>query len=247
MNNAQVKKTPPKILVHTDCSLAALETIQFAASIGNRANADLILNFWENGNCEDKTLLKVLVDNANLANAKIMGSLPLSRLIADRGAYDFVIFGRHVKKACKFINQSPKPVLVVKENPGWMDQITFFSFFNEKDHQIFRHVLELADILECRIKFVYLKTPFINQNEEKIRLRLQKFADEYPDYNITYEIPFGKYTVEGIVDYINENDIGIAAIPNEGRKSWKRLIRPNLFEFLVRLVTKPLMIIPEGA
>ncbi|MDN3668030.1 universal stress protein [Echinicola jeungdonensis] len=173
---------------------------------------------------------------------------------------DYVVIGSHgangIKElffgsnAQKIIRYSPCPTLVIKgkaENTQ-IRQIAFASLFHEEDHKSFRKVLEFADTIGAQVSLLYVNTPFIYEKEDKISERIQQFLSKvpgYPEKQFKSYIEFGKYSEEGMLDFIKENEIDLLAIPTSGRNPISRMLKSSFTEKIVNHIKKPVLTILE--
>lgn len=173
---------------------------------------------------------------------------------------DYVVIGSHgargIKElllgsnAQKIIRYAPCPALVVKgrvENIQ-IKEIAFASFFHEEDHKPFHKVLEFADTIGAQVSLLYVNTPFIYERQDKISERIQQFLSqvpEYPEKQFKTYIEFGKYSEEGMLDFMKEKDMDLLAIPTSGRNGFSRVFKPSFTEKVVNHIEKPILTILE--
>jgi len=173
---------------------------------------------------------------------------------------DYVVIGSHgangIKEllvgsnAQKIIRYSPCPTLVIKGKAENIQirEIAFASFFHEEDHKPFLKVLEFADTIGAQVNLLYVNTPFIYERKEIIVDRIHQFLMQipgYPERDFKTYIEFGKYSDEGMLDFIKENEIDLLAIPTSGRKRISRVLKSSFTERIVNHIEKPVLTILE--
>lgn len=145
--------------------------------------------------------------------------------------------------AQKVIRHSRCPVLVIKKMPKKIvpEQIVFISLFKECDLKAFQKLLSLANIFRAGVKLLYVKTPFQNEHTDTIKCRIQNFMKKACGKMLEYRIEFGKWSEDGVLDYITRNDTELIAISTEGRTGLSRIVRPSFAESLVNHVPIPVL------
>ena len=145
--------------------------------------------------------------------------------------------------AQKIIRYSLNPVLVIKEMPKRIipDNMVFISLFKRCDLKAFTKLMSIANTFGARVKLLYIQTPFQRENKRDVEKRIMSFLNKLSIKNLDYHIEFGKWSEEGVKDYINKNSPSLVAISTEGRKGLARFRKPSFAENLVNHISIPII------
>lgn len=201
------------------------ELIQKADSLGIQASKVLIYN-----NTNEKLHKYVEDDKIELV---IMGS---------HGQYGFkeFILGSNTYS---MLRRSNIPILVVKESN---EKLTLDSFvvatnFKEKAGAAFKNIEQIAEMLQAKMKVVYVNTP-TNFLETPDIVKIGKgFVKEYASYNHDIHIVDAFREERGILQFSEKVKADAIFVVTEGKSDLAQYFSPSITENLITMSNLPVI------
>jgi nucleotide-binding universal stress UspA family protein len=171
---------------------------------------------------------------------------------------EYVVMGSHGAKGMKeilhgsnaqrVIRHAPCPTLVIKEMPEniQIKEIAFASFFHEEDLPAFREVVKFAGYIGAHVNLLYVNTPFMYERKDIIERRIQSFLEQVngtSSSTVSTFVEFGKYSEEGMLDFIKEQPMDLLALTNSAKKGITGSLKHSFAERVVNHIDKPVLTI----
>lgn len=147
----------------------------------------------------------------------------------------------------RILGKSQCPILVVPEAAHYqpVKHIAYGSLFEADEQPTIDRLLEFAFLHEAVIHCVHVKTP--NEKKEKhMDVKLDGLRAMYRDDIILNQIEVSAIShtdaMEGLLNYVDENEIGMLALHSRKRSFWSEMFNPSLCKRIVFLSKVPILV-----
>jgi nucleotide-binding universal stress UspA family protein len=160
-----------------------------------------------------------------------------------RGAIAGALMGSTVSR---ILGKGDCPILVVPEGAHYqpIKHIAYGSLFETEEQPTIDRLLEFAFLNEAVIHCVHVKTK--NEKDEHLDVKLDGLMGLYRDDIILNQIEVATITytdaLEGLLNYIEQNEVGMLALHMRKRSFWSNMFNPSLCKRIVFLSKIPILV-----
>ena len=161
-----------------------------------------------------------------------------------RGSIAGALMGSTVSR---ILGKGDCPVLVVPEGAHFkpIRHIAYGSLFDADERQTIDSLLEFAFLNEALIHCVHVKTAS-EQAEKHLDVKLDGLRAFYRDDIILNQIEVSTIShmdaLEGLLNYVEENDVDMLALHTRKRSFWSKIFSPSLCKRIVFLSKVPILV-----
>lgn len=262
-----------KILVPTDFSPIAKNSIHYALSLAKLFKSELIIFHAENVPANDLLIYKeevdekMLTDNISeisyLTSSKKFNSLSLNEIVQTNNiglivmstigedvSADKILFGRN---AVEIAEHSVCPVLIIPSDYKYstIDKLIYASDLHFIDDEIIK-VIALAKLLGTSIEILFVSPIFPDLGDvEKIDfpLKLEEIKQKHNFNSISYTIEktdSDNQFVKGIISFMSRHDHDLLIMFHNHDTDFEALISTSHTEKIIKEIKIPLLIYPKA-
>jgi nucleotide-binding universal stress UspA family protein len=166
---------------------------------------------------------------------------------------DMVVMGSHGVYGFKdyilgtntysMLRNSTVPVFVVKYLPEklQLEKLVFATNFREETGQTFKMVENLAEILQIKLKILYVNTPTYFLETNDIMSIGKSYLSQYANYEHEINIIDAFKEERGIIQYGEKIDADGIAVITSGKSDLKQYFSPSVTENLIGLTEMPVI------
>jgi nucleotide-binding universal stress UspA family protein len=200
----------------------ATNKIRISSHLDKGSPEDVILNYAKTWN----------------AGVIVMGTKGMGK-----GSFDYL--GSVTKK---IITKARIPVLVVPQKSAYrgisyMGKILYATDFDDSDYKSLRTLMTLLRPFDIRIYCVHIATEG-ETNFDKVKMNNLKehFKNEFNDFKLNCDLLQRNDVVQGLEDYIEEQEIDLLALTTHKKGIIERLFNPSLAKQMLFHTNIPLLV-----
>ncbi len=141
------------------------------------------------------------------------------------------------------IRRSEIPVMVVKE--GYtiqkLNTLVFATNFREESGSTFKRVENLAELLNLKIRVLFVNTPTYFMETNDILKIGKSFLDEFSNYNHEINIHDSFKEEKGIIQFAEKVDGEAIAVITSGKSDLMQYFSPSITENLLAMTEIPIL------
>ncbi len=169
------------------------------------------------------------------------------------GEYDLIIMGtkgEHNKMeimlgsvTTNVMMQAPCPVLAIPEDSTFMGihEIAYATNFQPSDHLAVNQLIEFTNLIKAKIHFVHVETKTPVSSNVEDYFPEGNIPDDFSDFTIINN----NSVVEGLDNYVKNNEIDVVALFIPKRRLWERLFHSSVSKRVALHTKVPLLVFRE--
>lgn len=153
--------------------------------------------------------------------------------------FDEYVFGSTTEKIVRF---SKVPVFAIRKavNIGSIDNIVFPTNGALDQDKFIVRLKELQKMFDAKLHILYVTTPYHTRGNREMRIKLEDLAKRYDLKNYSVNIRTEFTEEAGIIDFTDEINADIVAMPTHGRRGLAHLFVGSIAENTLNHISCPI-------
>lgn len=148
----------------------------------------------------------------------------------------------------KIIEKANVPVLAIPQDSvyhgiKYVNKLLYATDFDDSEFKAIRKLLTLVRPFGLKIYIIHIASDSENlYDKAKMNSLMDHFAENYAEFNVTFDIISHEDVHQGLEDFIEEKDIDVIALTTRKRGIFERLFNPSVAQMMMYHTHIPLLV-----